>query len=75
MPGGRQLNSLPNDYSAIFVFASPRWFIPREARVAAMAWGDVWDITPDHAENPLSGASQSRGQRHPHSMADELADR
>ena len=75
IPGGRHLNRVPNNYGMIFIFSGPRWSIPKESKAAAMAWGDVWDIKPDHGDDLWVSMSHRRGQRHPYSFPAELADR
>ena len=74
MPSGRRVNRVPNNYGVIFVFSGPRWAIPDETRRKAMAWGDVWSITPDLREDLWAPATRRR-QREPYSMPAELADR
>ena len=41
IPGGHQLNRLPNNYGMIYVFSGQRWSIPEETQAKSMEWGDL----------------------------------
>lgn len=75
-PRGRRRDRLPNSYGVIYVFAGPRWEIPRKSMAAAMAWGDVWDIELDTRDDFGGGPFYGRSREQPYSYVPaELADR
>ena len=75
MPSPRQVNRVPNNYGVVFVFAGPRWSIPQESVPHALAWGDVWDIGLDSAEDFVDPVARGLRQEHGYYLPAELLDR